>query len=188
MQNNQGYFVGQLLVAMPHAEDQRFGRTVIYLCAHSAEGAMGLVLNRVMHELTFDELLSQLHIPKGPLCPHVVVHAGGPVESSRGFVLHTSDYLHANSTLVADDIALTTTVDILRVIADGEGPKHLLLALGYAGWGAGQLENELRDNAWLVVPPDLTTIFEGDLDTKWEQAIHKLVGDVGTLSAVAGHA
>lgn len=188
MQKFDGYLAGQLLIAMPQMRDPRFERSVVYLCAHSAEGAMGLVVNRPFDGLTFKELLDQLDIEPQPGCARVPVHLGGPVEGGRGFVLHSDDYMHDTSMRVDDGIALTATVDVLKAMAQGGGPRKSLLALGYAGWSAGQLDAEILDNAWLNVPVDEQLLFGLDLDHKWEAAIHKLGIDFATLSVDAGHA
>jgi putative transcriptional regulator len=182
------YLSGQLLVAMPGMKDPRFAKTVIYMCAHSADGAMGLVVNRELQSLTFPDMLQQLHIEAPPLDHEIRVHFGGPVESGRGFVLHSADYVR-DATLVVDaQIALTATVDILKAIARGGGPHHSLLALGYAGWGAGQLDDELKANGWLHVEADPDLIFDTDLDGKWNRAMAKLGIDPLMLSDTAGHA
>lgn len=188
MQTTQGYLSGQLLIAMPQMSDPRFERTVVYLCAHSAEGAMGIVINRVFDGLSFIDLLDQLEIEPTSGCSRVRVHAGGPVEGGRGFVLHTADYMHETSMMVDSSVALTATVDVLKAIADGMGPARSLLALGYAGWSPGQLDSEIRENAWLNVPADPDLLFDTDLDHKWENAIHKLGIDLSSLSGDAGHA
>lgn len=188
MHKTQGYLAGQLLIAMPQMKDPRFARTVVYLCAHSAEGAMGLVINRLFDGLTFRELLEQLGIEMGAECEPIRVHLGGPVEGGRGFVLHSDDYMHDSSMLVQDGIALTATVDVLRALALGAGPEKSILALGYAGWSAGQLDAEIKENSWLNVPADAQLLFGSDLDHKWEEAIHKLGIDLSLLSAEAGHA
>ena len=179
---------GQLLVAMPQMSDPRFARTVVYLCAHSADGAMGLVVNRLIDSLDFGSLLAQLGVEVEGAPADMPVHFGGPVESSRGFVLHTSDY-HQDSTLVIDDeIALTATVDVLRSIARGTGPRRRVLALGYAGWAPGQLDAEIQANGWLLVPADLDLVFGRDNDSKWGQAIAKIGIDLSLLSSEVGHA
>jgi putative transcriptional regulator len=179
---------GQLLVAMPQMSDPRFARSVVYLCAHSADGAMGLVVNRLIDSLSFGSLLAQLGVDADGAPADMPVHFGGPVESSRGFVLHTSDY-HQDSTLVIDDeIALTATVDVLRAIARGTGPRRRVLALGYAGWAPGQLDAEIQANGWLLMPADLDLVFGRDNATKWEQAIAKIGIDLSLLSTEAGHA
>jgi putative transcriptional regulator len=188
MQETNGYLAGQLLIAMPQMQDPRFARSVVYLCAHTAEGAMGIMVNRLFEGLSFPELLEQLDIPANPECEEIRVHFGGPVEGGRGFVLHSDDYVHATSMRVAEGVVLTATVDVLRAIAEGGGPRRCLLALGYAGWSAGQLDEEIRDNAWLNVPADESLLFDPDPSHKWEAAIHKLGIDFATLSADAGHA
>lgn len=180
---------GQLLIAMPGMPDARFAKTVIYMCAHSAEGAMGLVVNRVLDSLTFLALLEQLGIEcRLPGMADIHVHFGGPVETGRGFVLHSSEYRRDATLVVNSDVALTATVDILRAIADGTGPRQHLLALGYAGWSAGQLDSEIRANGWLTAPADEALLFDDALDSKWERAMGKLGIDPRMLSDVAGHA
>ena len=173
---------------MPQLHDPRFARTVVYLCAHSATGAMGIVVNRLFEGLTFAELLEQLEIKPVQACASVGVHFGGPVDSGRGFVLHSADYQHESTTLVDETVGLTATVDVLKAISEGEGPKNSFLALGYAGWGPGQLDAEIKGNSWLTVPADPDLLFSEDLDHKWAKAIAKLGFDFTTLSAEAGHA
>jgi putative transcriptional regulator len=183
-----GYLTGQLLIAMPSMRDARFARTVIFMCAHNQNGAMGLVINRLVGAITFPDLLDQLGIQKTEDAEEIRVHFGGPVESGRGFVLHSSDY-NQDSTLEVDSkIALTATIDILRDIATGSGPRQRLMALGYAGWGPGQLDLEIQDNGWLHVEADDELIFGDDLSNKWERAIGKLGVSVSMLSDEAGHA
>ncbi len=182
------YLTGQLLIAMPGMRDERFSRSVIYMCAHTDEGAMGLVLNQIIDSLTFNQLLSQLGIDEAKSRSDVPVHFGGPVESGRGFVLHTSDYKQEATLEVDDEIGLTATIDILKAIARGRGPRRSLLALGYAGWGPGQLDSEIRQNGWLQVPADSQIIFDRQHDSKWERAISKLGIDPRMLSDEAGHA
>jgi putative transcriptional regulator len=179
---------GQLLVAMPQMSDPRFARAVVYLCAHSSDGAMGLVVNRLIDSLTFGNLLSQLGVEAEGGPADMPVHFGGPVESSRGFVLHTSDYLQDSTLVIDDEIALTATIDVLRAIARGAGPRHRVLALGYAGWAPGQLDAEIQANGWLLVPADLDLVFGDENDAKWERAIAKLGIDLSLLSSEAGHA
>jgi len=173
---------------MPSMRDPRFERTVIYLCAHNADGAMGLVLNRLVESLTFPDLLTQLGIDGSRVEEEIRVHFGGPVEQGRGFVLHSAEYLQDGSLQVNEAMALTATVDILRDMASGGGPRRSLLALGYAGWGPGQLDSEIQANGWLTVEADELLVFGEDLDGKWEQAIGKLGFDVAKLSGLAGHA
>lgn len=177
-----------MLVAMPQMTDPRFTRAVVYICAHSPTGAMGIMVNRPYEGVTFAELLQQLEIEKGPGVERMRVHFGGPVESGRGFVLHSTDYMHDTSMKVDDDVALTATVDILRAISLDEGPHFSFLALGYAGWGAGQLESEILENTWLTVPSDADLLYSSDLDGKWVRALHKLRVEVSSLSGIAGHA
>ncbi|HLN25141.1 MAG TPA: YqgE/AlgH family protein [Patescibacteria group bacterium] len=183
-----GYLAGQMLIAMPQMQDTRFSRSVVYLCAHSAEGAMGLVINRLFSSLSFPDLLTQLNIEPTPLCDPIRIHFGGPVEAGRGFVLHSTDYVQETTLMVDKAVALTATVDVLKAIAEGHGPRQCLLALGYAGWGAGQLDTEIRDNAWLNVPADDELLFGTELEHKWERAIAKIGVDFSMLSGDVGHA
>ncbi len=187
-EDKSGYLTGQLLIAMPQMQDPRFERSVIYICVHNAEGAMGLLVNRRAEELTFPELLQQLGIETGNPPAELPIHIGGPVESGRGFVLHTNDYAQGSTIRVDDMVNLTATIDILKDIAEGHGPRQALLALGYAGWGAGQLDGEIQQNAWLNVPADETLIFDSSLEKKWERSIAKLGVDISLLSGDAGHA
>ena len=182
------YIFGQLLIAMPGMRDERFFKTVIYMCAHTEEGAMGLVLNQVMDSLSFPDLLEQLGIDEGNAGESVPIHFGGPVEAGRGFVLHSAEYQQDATLEVDDGVALTATVDILKAIARGYGPRQSLLALGYAGWGPGQLDDEIRANGWLQAPADHELIFGGDQETKWERSIAKIGIDPRMLSDEAGHA
>jgi len=186
--SDDGYLTGQLLIAMPSIGDPRFERTVIYLCAHSAEGAMGLIINKLADEIDFDELLQQLNVDAGDPRQQIRVHVGGPVETGRGFVLHTTDYQQESTLLVSDDVGLTATVDILRAIAEGSGPRQCLLALGYAGWAPGQLDGEIQANGWLHVNADLPLVFDSDLENKWSRAVSKVGIDPSFLSSDAGHA
>ena len=182
------YISGQLLIAMPGMRDERFFKTVIYMCAHTEEGAMGLVLNQMIDSLSFPELLEQLGIDEGNAGESVPIHFGGPVEAGRGFVLHSAEYQQDATLEVDDGVALTATVDILKAIARGYGPRQSLLALGYAGWGPGQLDDEIRANGWLQAPADHELIFGGDQETKWERSIAKIGIDPRMLSDEAGHA
>ena len=192
----RGYLDGQMLIAMPSMRDERFTRSVIYVCAHSSEGAMGIVVNQPAANINFPDLLVQLEvIPASDIIQlprragTVKVLRGGPVETGRGFVLHSADFFIENSTLPIDDgICLTATLDILKAIARGDGPASALLALGYAGWAPGQLDAELQANGWLCVPADADLVFEGDVDGKWQRALAKLGVDLTMLSIDAGHA
>jgi putative transcriptional regulator len=181
--------VGQLLVAMPAMTDPRFAKSVIYVCAHSSDGAMGLVVNRMLEALTFPALLEQLGIETYPATDQPIhVLFGGPVETGRGFVLHSPDYRRDGTLIVDTGVALTATIDILRAIASGRGPRRHLLALGYAGWGPGQLDSEFRSNGWLSVDADEELVFDANLDTKWARAMAKIGIDPRMLSDTAGHA
>jgi putative transcriptional regulator len=184
----EGWLSGQMLVAMPAMQDPRFAQSVIYLCAHSPDGAMGLVVNRPVENLSFDDLLRQLAIDPVPPARRIQVQAGGPVEQVRGFVLHTADWVQEGSLRVNEVMALTASIDVLREIAKGGGPRRGLLALGYAGWGPGQLDREMNENAWLSVPPDEALIFGDDYAAKWRAALAKLKIDPLLLSGSAGRA
>jgi putative transcriptional regulator len=180
---------GQLLVAMPQMMDPRFARSVIYMCAHSGDaGAMGLVINKRLGSLTMGELFTQLDIEPSEFAGGRPVHFGGPVESGRGFVLHTADYREEATLLVAGNIAVTATIEILRNIGKGRGPRQCLFALGYAGWAPGQLDAEIQANGWLSVAADDEIIFTPDHDGKWRRALAKLGIDLSMLSSDAGHA
>jgi putative transcriptional regulator len=192
---NYAYLDGQLLIAMPIMTDKRFARSVIYLCAHSADGAMGLVINQRASHISFSELLKQLSIMPDTAddveieLADMDVHVGGPVETGRGFVLHSADYYAADSTLPIDDgVSLTATIDILKAIAGGKGPDRAILALGYAGWRAGQLESEIAANGWLHCPADADLLFDRDLEQKYERAMSKIGIDPSHLVSDAGHA
>lgn len=187
-QDHEGYLVGQFLIAMPTMLDPRFEKSVIYLCAHNEDGAMGLVVNQVFDALTFPELLERLDIDAGPEGEEIRVHTGGPVETGRGFVLHSTDYHGEGTLVVADDIALTASLDILRAIAAGEGPRRKLLALGYSGWGPGQLDSEIQANGWLHAPAAGELVFSGDPSRVWNAALGLLGIDASMLSGEAGHA
>jgi putative transcriptional regulator len=192
----RGYLDGQMLIAMPAMNDERFARAVIYVCAHSTEGAMGIIVNHPAANIKFPDLLVQLEvIPAAERIQlptragDVKVLKGGPVETGRGFVLHSSDFFIENSTLPIDEgVCLTATLDILKAIARGNGPASAILALGYAGWAPGQLEHEIQQNGWLHCAADAELIFGQDTDTKYEKALRKIGIDLGMLSSEAGHA
>ena len=187
---------GQFLIAMPSLREGPFARSVVYLCAHREDGAMGLIINHRADEIDFGQLLVQLDIVPSdgeirlpPRAEAVRVLRGGPVETGRGFVLHSSDYGATESTVrIADNVCLTATIDILRAIARGTGPAHAVLALGYAGWSSGQLESEILANGWLTCPADADLIFDADYDNKYDRALAKLGVHAGWLSSDAGHA
>jgi putative transcriptional regulator len=192
----RGYLDGQMLIAMPAMHDERFARTLIYVCAHSSEGAMGIIVNQPAGNIKFPDLLVQLEVIPATerielptKAEDVQVLKGGPVETGRGFVLHSADYFIENSTLPIDEgICLTATLDILKAIARGSGPASAVLALGYAGWAPGQLEHEIQENGWLHCAADSELIFGNDIDGKYDKALHKIGIDIGMLSSEAGHA
>jgi putative transcriptional regulator len=192
----RGYLDGQMLIAMPAMSDERFTRAVIYVCAHSTEGAMGIIVNQPAQNIKFPDLLVQLEvIPAAERiqlpgrAEDVKVLKGGPVETGRGFVLHSADFFIENSTLPIDEgICLTATLDILKAIARGNGPASAILALGYAGWAPGQLEQEIQQNGWLHCAADSELIFGQDTDAKYEKALRKIGIDPGMLSSESGHA
>lgn len=181
---------------MPGMADTRFERSVIYICAHSADGAMGIIVNKVASDLNMRELLVQLEIVPGSndaqmprSVDEIRVHRGGPVETGRGFVLHSCDFFIENATLpIAEGICLTATLDILRAIADGRGPDKALFALGYAGWAPGQLEMEIQSNGWLHGPADGGILFDAEDDDKYDRALSRIGVAPGMLSGQAGHA
>jgi len=180
---------GQLLVAMPQMMDPRFARSVVYICAHSEEaGAMGLVVNKLLQALTMDELFTHLKLEPARQNQASPVYFGGPVEPGRGFVLHTAEYKEEATLAVSGDFAVTATLDILRAIGRGEGPRRSILALGYAGWAPGQLDAEIQANGWLSVEADAELVFDDDIDGKWQRALGKLGVDLTMLSTDAGHA
>ena len=193
---SRGYLDGQMLIAMPSMSDERFSRSLIYVCAHSNEGAMGIVVNQPASNVTFPELLVQLDVI--PAADRIIlptraetvkVLKGGPVETGRGFVLHSADFFLENSTLPIDEgVCLTATVEILKAIARGDGPASAVLALGYAGWAPGQLENEIQQNGWLHCTADKELIFGADIKSKYDKALNKLGIDLAMLSNEAGHA
>ncbi len=187
-ETKSGYLDGQLLVAMPSMGDERFQRSVIFMCAHSEQGAMGLIVNRIADQVSFRDLLQQLQIEVPSSHREINVHTGGPVETGRGFVLHTTDYSQESTLRVDDEFGLTATADILKSIACGEGPTRSMLALGYAGWSPGQLDAEIQANGWLHVASDVELVFDGDLDGKWARSIQKMGIDPSFLSLDAGHA
>ena len=187
--DGESFLEGKLLIALPGMGDERFAQTVIYMCAHSAKGAMGIVINKPIPGLTFAEVMKQLHIETRMTTAELPILYGGPVETGRGFVLHSGDYEASDSTLpVSEDISLTATLDILRAIADGRGPKHVLFALGYAGWAPGQVESEFQTNGWLHCEADPGLVFGVSPDAKWRTALERLgIGPSG-LVADAGRA
>jgi putative transcriptional regulator len=190
----RGFLDDQFLIAMPGMKDNRFARSVIYVCAHSDEGAMGLIINQ-SQPLRFPDLLVQLGIMNEqeairlpPPTRDFVVRNGGPVDRSRGFVLHSDDYMVESSLPVSEEVCLTATIDILRAISSGRGPRKALMALGYAGWGAGQLEHEIAENGWLTCPASTDLLFDSDIDRKYDRILASIGIDLVRLSHTAGHA
>lgn len=188
-----GNLAGMLLVAMPSMPDERFARSVVFLCSYDDQGAMGLIINQVNDELAFDTVAKELSLaPDDPTrradLAAIPVHCGGPVEVGRGFVLHTLDYRHDNSLIINEQYGLTATVEILEAIAEGRGPERMIFALGYAGWSAGQLDGEIQSSGWLLAPADETVIFDLDQDAKWQGALAKLGIHPSALSAASGRA
>ena len=188
MTQYDGYLPGQLLIAMPGMADPRFSKSVIYLCAHNEDGAMGLVINKLVGSLTFKELLKQMEIETGNFNSNVEVHFGGPVETGRGFVLHSTDYNSAETMRVNNDFAVTATVEVLKSIADGKGPNDVMFALGYSGWAPGQLDTEMQNNGWLHCKADLSIVFGEDNEAKWKLAAAMMGIDLSLLTTDAGHA
>jgi putative transcriptional regulator len=185
---NATSLTGQILIAMPAMADPRFSQSVIFVCAHSSDGAMGIVVNRALDTPSFADLLAQLKVDPVPPARSIRLCSGGPVDNARGFVLHTTDWTGDGSLLVDDTLALTASLDILKAIAVGGGPRQGVLALGYAGWRPGQLDDEIQQNAWLSAPADLELLFDTAHETKWRRALAKLRVDPLLLSGVAGHA
>jgi putative transcriptional regulator len=185
----EGMLTGQLLIAMPAMNTPHFSQTVIYLCAHTSDGAMGIVLNRPLASPSFDDLLTQLEVLPVPPMRRIELFRGGPVDSGRGFVLHTTDWTGDGSLQVDGRVALTASLEVLKAIADGGGPAQGLLALGYAAWGPGQLDQEMQENVWLSAPAtSVDLLFDSEHETKWRRAMAILRVDPLLLSGVAGHA
>lgn len=184
---DETHLTGQLLIAMPGLAEP-FAQSVIYLCAHTDEGAMGIVVNRPLKEPSFNDLLRQLDVEPTPPARQIRLCQGGPVDGARGFVLHTSDWTGDGSLRVDEQVALTASLDVLKAIAGGGGPKEGILALGYANWGPGQLDTEIQSNAWLSAPASMDVMFDADHRTKWRRALASLRIDPLMLSVAAGHA
>lgn len=185
----ESFLEGKLLIALPGMSDPRFEKSVIFMCAHSSEGAMGLIINKPIEGLGFHDLVKNLDIRVTSNAPDSPILFGGPVETGRGFVLHSSEYESESFTMpVTEDVSLTATLDILRAMAEGRGPEHAVFTLGYAGWGPGQIEDEIRLNGWVHCDPDSKLVFETDMDSKWSAALRKLGIDLSVLSTNAGRA
>jgi putative transcriptional regulator len=180
---------GQILIAMPGMQDPRFHRSLVYLCAHSHDGAMGIIVNKRADDLKLKDLFGKLGIPVGKRIARDAVHYGGPVETGRGFVLHSSDYQSDDATMHVDDAtSMTATLDILHAMATNKGPDRAIVALGYAGWAPGQLEAELQANGWLACAADEDLLFSPDEATKWDKALAKIGVHPAMLSPTGGRA
>ncbi|MEM9552607.1 MAG: YqgE/AlgH family protein [Pseudomonadota bacterium] len=180
---------GQLLIAMPSMGDPRFERSVVYLCSHGEDGAMGLIVNKPAADVTLSDLMEQLSIEGASRFGNYPVHFGGPVEGSRGFVLHTADYKSNLQTLrVSDDFAMTATLDVLEDMARGDGPERTMMMLGYSGWGPGQLENEISLNGWLTAKASKKIVFDLPDPEKWQASLKSLGIEPLMLSGSAGTA
>jgi putative transcriptional regulator len=186
----ESFLEGKLLIALPGMGDERFEKSVIFMCAHSLDtGAMGLCINRPIDGLNFRELASRLELMTTPATPDFPILLGGPMDTGRGFVLHSPDYESDESTLpITETISLTATLDILRALAVGEGPRQALFALGYAGWREGQIEDEIRANAWIHCDADDTLLFGTPYGEIWSAALAKLGIDMSGLSSLNGRA
>lgn len=185
-QNN--FLTGKLLIAMPFIDDNRFDHAVIYMCGHDEQGAIGLVINKPLNSLTFPDLLSQLDIMPSSTARSVQMLTGGPVEVSRGFVLHSLDYQSDSTVRVGEHYSITATLDILRTLAMGNGPNKFILTLGYAGWRANQLEQEIQDNLWMIADPTDEIIFNSPIEFRWRASMLSLGVDPSTLSLDFGRA
>lgn len=188
MAETQDFLTGQLLVAMPGMPDSRFAHSVIFMCMHDDRGAMGIIVNQIVDGLAFETLLEQVGIEDKPSKRQIAVHMGGPVETGRGFVLHSNDYQLDSTLEVNARVRLTQSIEVLKEISRGGGPRQCLLALGYAGWGPGQLEREIKQNGWLNVIADDELIFSNDIGEKWRKALAKMGIDPTMLSTSAGRA
>lgn len=185
---DNGELAGRLLLATPGMGDPRFSHSVIFLCAHSDQGAMGLVVNQLNEQVRFANIVEQLDIVPDIDLAALPVHVGGPVESTRGFVLHTPDFVRDSTLIIDDHYALTATVDIIKAMAQGQGPRRRVFALGYTGWAPGQLDAEILANGWLLAPAEVELVYGADHESKWSRAMHGLGVDPGLYSSVAGHA
>jgi len=185
----QKYLTGQLLIASPQITDSRFFHSVILVCGHDLNGAMGIILNRLIDDLTLKDLIEQIGLQSSKtMNVPISVHFGGPIEMGRGFVIHSTDYLQDGSVKISDEMALSSTVEILSLLMEGEGPKQKILALGYVAWSAGQLEAEIQKSSWLQTDADLDLVFSSDLSNMWKKALKKIGVDPALLSSQTGHA
>ncbi len=185
---HEGYLAGRLLIALPTMLDPRFSQSVVYLCSHNEHGAMGLIVNQIIEAVNFSDVLEVMSIKAGHVPMSRPVHFGGPVEAQRGFVLHSADYSCEETLEIKDDISLTATIDILELIGSGSGPKNSLFALGYAGWGPGQLDVEIQGNSWMCGVPETEILFGENHSRKWSLASSRVGIDLSALSSEAGNA
>jgi putative transcriptional regulator len=185
---NHGYLTGKLLVAMPYIQDQRFYHAVIYICGHDESGAMGLIINKQLASVGFKDLLDQIKIEHDVSTPDAPIYYGGPVEVGRGFVLHTIDYLAEASVTINNNFALTATLEILRAISQLHGPRNALVALGYVGWTADQLETEIQNNDWLVIDAHEDIIFNKNHELIWQNAMASIGVNPSYIITETGHA
>lgn len=189
LDTNDGFLLGKLLVALPGMPDPRFEKSVILMCAHSDQGAMGIIVNKPFEGLSFRELVERLDVKVTADTPDPPILFGGPVGTGQGFVLHSSEFGNGEATMpVTSEISLTATIEILRAIAEGRGPQKSLFALGYAGWGPGQIENELMSNGWIPCDVQKDILFDLDCALKWQAALGSIGADISGLSAEAGRA
>lgn len=188
---SDGYMTGSLIVAMPFAypDVPQFSHSVIYLCGHDSQGAIGLMLNRIHPTLMFQELLVQIGVTPSAQCRGLTLHYGGNTDTNRGFVLHSPDVQTESTVLIQPHFALTSTIDMLRQLAEGMGPESVLVNLGYTAWAAGQLDNEIQNNQWMIVEnPHPSLVFGHNIDYCWGQSLAQIGVDPGMLSIEAGHA
>lgn len=189
MENNDLDLKNHFLVAMPSITDLNFSQSVIYICAHSDEGTMGVVINRPVQDILLSEVLSQMKITSNiPIVNDQAVYLGGPVQPERGFIIHTPNQLWQSTLVTSDQIGVTSSQDVLQAMATGSGPEETLIVLGYSGWGAGQLENEISHNSWLTVTAEPEILFDVPAESRWSAALHLLGIDAEQLSSDTGHA
>lgn len=185
--NNGNYLTGKCLVSMPNMEDERFAETLIYICSHTKDGAMGFVVNKKIKEFSFADLANQLPISTLKPIEPIDLHQGGPLEKVRGFVIHSTDYVKEDTIVIDEKIAVSSSIDIITDIAFGLGPKENLIALGYASWAPQQLEQEILNNTWLVTNPTPELVFRTKDEEKWNKAVESLGIDITRLSSKLGH-
>ena len=184
------FLAGKLIIAMPTMSDPRFKRSVVCICAHNEDGAIGIIINKIIESLSFSKIINQLKLKKNMTKNDYKDHIyfGGPVETERGFILHSSDYSSENSTSINSEISMTASTEILQALIDGNGPNKSIVALGYAGWGPGQLDTEIQSNAWLSVESDLELVFSAKTAEKWDMALEKIGVNPALLSTESGRA